>query len=207
MNTRLSGGRPVKVLAVLSLLLLVSACAGSSSHMKNVAADKANYAVQPDKALVVFMRPSGLGFAIQSSVFDVTSGEPEFVGIISAKTKLAHYVPPGERKFMVISESADFLGATLSAGKAYFALVTPRMGMWRARFSLRGVTGSEAGGKQFSSWYRASRWVENTDSSQAWASANMASVKQKLVTKLPQWEGKIPKPMLAASDGQSSLPQ
>lgn len=108
---------------------------------------------------------------------------------------------------MVISESADFLGATLSPGKAYFALVTPRMGMWRARFSLRGVAGSEVGGRQFSSWYRASRWVENTDSSAAWASAKMASVKNKLVTKLPEWEGKASKPMLAASDGQPSLPQ
>lgn len=63
MKKYFSVAHSLKALAVLSLLI-VSACAGSSSHMKNVAADKANYAVQPDKALVVFMRPSGMGFAI-----------------------------------------------------------------------------------------------------------------------------------------------
>lgn len=117
MNTRLSGGHPVKVLAVLSLLLLVSAC-GGSSHMKRVARGDDNYAVQADKALVIFMRPSRYGRAINASVFNVSSDEPEFVGIMSYAGKITHYTAPGQRRFMVVSESADFMDATLEGGKA-----------------------------------------------------------------------------------------
>lgn len=205
--THLFVGRSAKAAAVIPLLVLLAACAGSSSYMRDVAPSQASYAVQPDKALVVFMRPSGFGFAVQSSVFDVTSGQPEFVGIISAKTKLAYYAPPGKRTFMVVSESADFLGATLDPGKAYYALVTPRMGMWRARFSLRGVSGSEVDGNQFAGWYKDCRWVENTPSSHEWAQKNMRDIGNKLAAKLPQWEPKPDRPTLKASDGRPSLPQ
>ena len=75
-------------------------------------------------------------FAIQSTVFDVTDDAPRMVGIVSAKTKIAYEVAPGEHHFMVVSEAADFMRADLAAGKTYYALVTPRMGVWRARFSL-----------------------------------------------------------------------
>jgi hypothetical protein len=125
-----------KAAAVL-LLLLLGACAGTSQYMRDVAPEKANYTPKPDKALVVFMRPSSLGFAVQSSVFDVTDGSPVFVAIVSALTKVAHYAEPGERRYMVIGESADFMAANLDSGKVYYSLVTPRFGVWKARFSLR----------------------------------------------------------------------
>ncbi len=70
-----------KVAAAL-LLLLLGACAGSSQYMRDVAPEMVNYTPKPDQALVVFMRPSGLGFAIQSSVFDITDGSPIFLGIV-----------------------------------------------------------------------------------------------------------------------------
>ncbi len=131
--TQSSASNALKLLALLSMFLLAG-CAGSSSYMSDVPPERANYTTQPDQALVVFMRPSGFGFAIQSSVFDIVDENPVFVGIVSAKAKVAYYVNPGERRFMVISESADFMDATLEAGKVYYALVTPRMGVWKARF-------------------------------------------------------------------------
>ena len=70
--------------AAVLLLLVLAACAGKSEFMRDTAPDEALYAPQPSNALVVFMRPSGLGFAVQSSVFDVTSGEPIFISIASA---------------------------------------------------------------------------------------------------------------------------
>jgi hypothetical protein len=191
----------VKILALLSILL-ISACAGSSTHMRDVAPTQASYAVQDDKSLIVFMRPSGLGFAIQSSVFDVTDGDPDFIGIVSAKAKLAHYAEPGERRFMVIGESADFMGATLDPGKAYYALVTPRMGVWKARFSLRPVRGGDLAGEEFAGWYKGSRWVENSESAEDWASSNMNSVRKKMANNLPKWLAKDNKPILAPEDGR-----
>ena len=75
--------------AVLLLLLALGACAGTSDLMRNVPADKATYEPKPDQALIVFMRPSGFGFAIQSSVFDITDRNPDFIAVLPAKAKVA----------------------------------------------------------------------------------------------------------------------
>lgn len=191
--------------AMLLVLLLLGACAGTSDYMRNVEPAQANYAPEPDKALIVFMRPSGLGFAVQSSVFDVTDGNPDFVGIVSAKKKIAHYATPGERRFMVISESADFMGATLDAGKVYYALVTPRIGMWKARFSLKPVHSGDFKGPDFADWFTDTQWVETLDSAKTWSAQNMPSIREKMAEDLPEWQQKPNKPMLYAADGQPDL--
>lgn len=198
--TQSSASNALKLLALLSMFLLAG-CAGSSSYMSDVPPERANYTTQADQALVVFMRPSGFGFAIQSSVFDIVDENPVFVGIVSAKAKVAYYVNPGERRFMVISESADFMDATLEAGKVYYALVTPRMGVWKARFSLRPVRKADLESAEFAGWYKQTRWVENLDSASAWASSNMASIRAKMNNKLPGWQQKANKPTLASDDG------
>ena len=190
---------------VLGLLLLLGACAGTSEYTRNVAPENATYAPKPDQALIVFMRPSGMGFAVQSSVFDVTNGNPEFIGIVSAKTKVAHYAQPGKRRYMVISEAADFMDANLVAGKVYYTLVTVRMGLWKARFSLQPVRGGDVATSEFGNWYGGTRWVENEDSAQGWADSNMQSIRGKMEDYLPKWETKPDKPVLDAGDGQASL--
>ena len=50
----------------------------------------------------------------------------DFIGILSGKTKVAHLTEPGEKLFMVIGENADFMKATLEAGKTYYALKTEK---------------------------------------------------------------------------------
>lgn len=54
-------------------------------------------------------------------------------------TKVAYHTEPGEHMFMVIAESADFMQATLEAGKTYYAQIVPRPGVWKARFSFRPI--------------------------------------------------------------------
>lgn len=189
----------------LLFLLTLGACAGTSSYMRDVVPEKANYAPAPDKALLVFMRPSGLGFAVQSTVFDITDGSPVFLGIVSAKTKIAHQANPGKRRYMVIGESADFMGATLDPGKVYYALVSPRMGFWKARFSLLPVRGSGLQTEEFSDWYKDTRWVENLATASGWARTNMPSIREKMTEYLPDWLKKADKPILASEDGQTKL--
>lgn len=186
-------------------LLLLGACAGTSDYMKNIEPADANYAPKPDKALIVFMRPSSLGFAVQSSVFDVTDGDPQFIGIVSAKKKIAHQSPTGERRFMVIGESADFMGATLDPGKVYYALVTPRMGFWKARFSLRPLHAVDVNSTDFPEWFNDTTWVENLPGAKTWAVQNMGSIREKMMDDLPEWMAKPDKPILGASDGQPAL--
>jgi len=195
-----STDKTINLLTLLSLLLL-SACAGSSELMRDIAPEKANYNTQADKALVVFMRPSGLGFAVQSSVFEIVDDKPVFLGIVSAKTKVAHYTDSGEKRFMVIGESADFMGGTLDSGKVYYSLVTPRMGLWKARFSLRAIHKEDLQSAEFAGWYKDTRWVENLDTAKEWASENMADILEKMNDDWPEWQEKANKPMLASDDG------
>jgi hypothetical protein len=193
-----------KFVAVLALLSL-GACAGTSEFMKDVAPQDANYATKSDKALVIFMRPSVLGWAISSSVYDVSGGQTEFIAIVPAAKKVAHYSPPGERRFMVVGESADFMSANLEPGKVYYALVTPRVGWWKARFSLAPVSQEKLSTEEFAGWFKGTKWVENKETATGWYRANMGSVQTKLEEYLPKWLEKADKPEIMASDGQPGL--
>jgi hypothetical protein len=166
--------------------LALAGCAGPGSMQK---AEQAP-AVKPDQALVVFMRSTFVGSAISASVFDVSGNDTKFVGIVNNGTKLGYYVPPGEHTFMVVSEAADFMKANVAPGKTYYALVTPRIGMWKARFSLRPVRGSELGGSEFAGWDSGTQYVVNSPQSQAWAAANGIDIAQKRAAYWPEWTSK-----------------
>lgn len=196
-----TAGWAARAAVALFAMLLLGACAGSSAYMQDVAPENANYQPAAGKALLVFMRPSGMGFAVQSTVFDVTDDAPRMVGVVSAKTKLAYDVAPGEHHFMVVGEAADFMRAELVAGKTYYALVTPRMGVWKARFSLRPVAKMELAGDQFREWFDDCRWVENTPGSTQWFADNRDSILEKQREYWGEWHAKPNKPILFATDG------
>jgi hypothetical protein len=171
---------------LLVVALALAGCAGPGSMQK---AEQAP-AVKPDQALVVFMRSTFLGSAVSASVFDVSGKDTKFVGLVNNGTKIGYYVPPGQHTFMVVSEAADFMQANVAAGKTYYALVAPRMGMWKARFSLKPVRGTELGGSDFAGWDSATQFVVNSSHSQAWAAANGIDIAQKRATYWPEWSDK-----------------
>ena len=171
---------------LLVVALVLAGCAGPGSMQK---AEQAP-AVKPDQALVVFMRSTFVGSAVSASVFDVTGSDTKFVGLVNNGTKLGYYAPPGEHTFMVVSEAADFMKANVAAGKTYYALVTPRMGMWKARFSLKPVRGSELGGSDFAGWDAGTQYVVNSPQSQAWAANNGIDIAQKRAAYWPEWNAK-----------------
>ena len=103
---------------------------------------------------------------------------------------------------MVVSEAADFMAAELEGGKTYYALVTPRMGAWKARFSLRPVTAGELAGKEFADWDKDCAFIENTPASEAWAKENWVDIQSKKVEYLQKWEPRTDKPTLRATDGR-----
>ena len=165
----------LRILLSLLFLLLATGCASTKMTVKS---DQQMTTPTAGTSQVIFMRSSFLGSAIQASVFDVTSGDPEFIGILSNATKLAYDVKPGYHVFMVVSEAADFMEANLAVGKTYFAMVTPRMGAWKARFSMYPVRNGGQGEFQYSSdefqkWLRSSQFVGNTSESEAWFKENL----------------------------------
>ena len=113
--------------SILFLLLFLSGCAGPVANMQMVPFERIVSAPEKGKSMVVFLRPSGFGFAIQSSVFEITGDTPSLVGIVAARKRVSYQLQPGTHLFMVVGESADFMSAELEANKIYYALVTPRM--------------------------------------------------------------------------------
>ena len=174
---------------VLSLLMLfgLAACAGGTAMMVQ---DQPPPSVRTDQSLIVFMRPSNFGGAISASVYDVSEGDSKFIGFVNTGMKLGYAVAPGERTFMVVSEAADFLKATMEPGKSYYALVAPRTGLWRARFPFRPLRRGDLDGSEFAGWNANSRFVATTPAAEAWARRSAPSVATKRATYWPEWTGK-----------------
>jgi hypothetical protein len=181
---------------ITSVLMLAGTLflTGCSSLMQPVD----NQAVQPstqDGAQVVFMRSAFTAKAIDASLYDVTDGKTQFVGILSNGTKIAYPTAPGHRTFMVVSEAADFLEADLAPGKTYYSMVTPRMGMWKARFSMWPVSRDPKAeyslqSKDFKDWIGDTKLVANSPKSLNWFESNKTSVEAKRVEYWPVWQKK-----------------
>ncbi|MDR3631638.1 MAG: hypothetical protein P4L42_15060 [Desulfocapsaceae bacterium] len=190
-----------RLILIISILSLTG-CAGSNKYMKEVSGEAIKTTPNKEEVSVIFMRPSGFGFAISSSVFDLTGDTDTFVGIVSAKKKIVYKTKPGEHMFMVIGESADFMKADLRGEKIYYVLVTPRMGVWKARFSLQPVSRSELSSADFNDWVNSCTYTENTDDSYTWAKDNAPSIQSKKSEYLPEWykKSESDRPFLKAED-------
>lgn len=199
--------RKVRILsrfaAVASLLLLVG-CAGTVKNMAVVPPGEVVNTPSAGKSMVVFMRPSTMGFAIQSSVFEVKDDDIILAGIVAAKKQVAYELDSGKHLFMVIGESADFMSADLEPNKTYYAFVTPRMGLWKARFSLKPIHADEFSLEDLQECMRDCEWVRKSAESENWAESNMADLLAKRHEYYPEWMGKGPngRPTLYPQDGK-----
>lgn len=189
--------------STLIIALVLSGCAGTVKNMTPMAGDPATIVPESGKAMVVFMRPSTMAFGIQSSVFRVNEEAPDTVGIVAAKAKVAYQVDPGEHLFMVVGESADFMSAEVEAGKTYYVLVTPRMGVWKARFSLKPVSRPDEDRTQLDEFLGACDWVEKSPATDAWAAENMQSIREKQASYYIKWmeKSEADRPRLTLEDG------
>jgi hypothetical protein len=181
-------------LALLALLF-ASPLAIAKSDLMKVAANQSP-TPEPGKAMVVFLRPSRMGFAVESTVYDAPDAETKFLGIVSYKTRVAYQVDPGPHRFMVIGENADFVDATLDAGKTYYILVRVRMGMWKARFSLLPVHLADAKyttqSAEFKEWMENTGFVETTPAALDWYAQHKADVQAKKAEYLQKWNVMLP---------------
>jgi hypothetical protein len=109
------------------------------------------------------------------SVFDISAEPPALVGIVPPGAKVAYTTDSGVRRFMVLGEAADFMDATLVAGKTYYVRFTSQTGAVKPRFSFDPVaktTTDEALRKELAS----TSWVANSADSLNWARNNMPSI-------------------------------
>jgi len=189
MNVRTTG-------AVALAACLATGCAVRSDLMTPTGESPTALRPQPGKALVVFLRPAFTGYAIQAVVYD---GE-RFIGVVSRLSAVPYQAEPGSHRLMVVSEAADFLDADLAEGRTYFVEVQPRMGAWRARFSIRPVPATiEA--RNISAWLAEAKVVTPNAEGQAWAARNQGSAMKKKAAYEPKWISKADRPVMRADDG------
>jgi hypothetical protein len=133
-------------------LLAFAACSGSSKYMtKNETPVPAT--PEPGKARIVFVRPSGFGYAV---TFTVVDEKGNFVGQVPAKGHVLHSVAPGRHRFLVWAENTAVVDCEVAAGRTYYVEVASKMGMWAARGHLLPVKpGSEP-------WDELDEWMADT---------------------------------------------
>ena len=180
-----------RLLLILSSLLF----AGCASNPMMVSGDMAVSKPEEGKSQVVFMRDSFLGSAISASLYDVTGSDIVFVGIIANGTKVAYQTSPGKHTFMVVSEAADFLEADFAPGKTYYSIVTPRMGAWKARFSMWPIKNNPNAefnimSADFEKWKSNTKVATVTEQAKSWFASNKSSVMAKQNKYWPVWQEK-----------------
>jgi hypothetical protein len=200
-----------KALLVCAALAAAPVYANSNKLMQP-AAQQQQPALEAGKAMLVIMRPSFYGGAIAASVYDITGDQTRLIGVLGPKDKIAYQVDAGAHRFMVVAENADFMEATLDAGKTYYAEVRARPGVWKARFSLLPIHATSADqynlqGAEFKEWNDKSEWVERTERADAWFAEHGASVEEKKHDYLEKWDrmdaNDKAELILHAEDGQS----
>jgi len=182
---------------VFAVLLGVAGGCASRTDLMNYRATSgvAFQAPAENQAIVVFVR----------SDIDVTSAAifdgDTFLGVLLGDTYITYVTTPGNHQFMVISEAADFMDASLEPGRVYFALVKRRFGVWRARFSFDPVSPLEPEWKKLPDLFRTVVLVTPNAAGESWAQANAPSIREKHDAYLREWMAKKEKPKLYSQDG------
>jgi len=199
--------KTVRIWLILMVPVVLAAC-GGGAQMTPASEPPV---MRAGESTIVFMRASALGGVVAASVFDVTGPETKFVALVNQGTRYAHALKPGNYTFMVIGESADFMQATVLPDRTYYALVTPRVGVWKARFSFRPVRQGEIGGSEFAAWMAATKYVVNSPETMNWSVQNAPDVNSKRAEYWPAWNSKPPhqreSQTLKAEDGVSGGPR
>ncbi len=130
----------VRVFLLAVIVGVLPACA-SSMMMRTEEVVKPG----PDYAVVNFLRPSSYGGAIKFGVWD----KENFIGILTPKNYIQYKAAPGEHIFMARAENWAVIKAKVEAGKTYYILGAPRMGVWKARVALEVV---RPGDKRIDKW-------------------------------------------------------
>jgi hypothetical protein len=186
--------KPIPLLLAIATALL-SGCA--SELMIDVKEPRLAVADPANSATLVILRSSTIAVVAQANVFDISSGEPRFIGVISAGKKIAYTAPANKvLRFAVGIYNTSFLDAKFDAGKAYYARVRPR---FFGGFTFVPMAGDDP---TLDSELECCNWVANTPASEQWARDNMAILKKTLVTAIPSWKQRKKKRTLEPSQGR-----
>jgi hypothetical protein len=174
---------------------LTMGCAGSSKYMVKATPTPGP---PPEKAMVYFMRPSGMGFAINFQIWDGN----HFVGLSQAKSYFAHQCNPGEHLFIGIAENKVAIEGDLEAGKSYYIGTNVRMGAIKARMDFTPVTRNSELWNKVDDYKKNLNFIEANEEERAkWEVAKQQEA-QRIVDYFSTGEGKAQVLRLNKEDGR-----
>lgn len=191
-----TGGRlPATILCGLGWLLL-SSCAGSSAYMRPASAPAAP---TKDKAVVRFMRPSGMGFAVNFNILDGKT----VIGNSVAKSQFDYLADPGHHLFVATAENKVFLEADLAPGKVYYVVTRIYPGAWYARVAFLPVAkGSELWDEVLKYEQELQKLEPDKEKLKAWQDGNKEKIDAVLVAYESGVKTQYNWPKLAPEDGR-----
>lgn len=181
---------------LLVVFAAVLSLCGYGGHIEFIQyAHAASATPMEGKALIVFVRTSSdvtqLNYR-SSPVFEIKNinSDPELVGILREKTKIAYQVDPGKHLFMAVDEIAEFMTADILPNMTYYVLVLARPGNRMPIYSLKAVDKREQNSKEFRELIASSKWVEKTSDSLNWAFKNRLAITFKQARDYEPWISK-----------------
>ena len=182
---------------LLCITAFIISCGGPSSpYMKP---SQGILAPSNDKALVRFMRPSGLGYAINFNIWD---GD-KVIGNSVAKAQFDYLADPGKHLFVAVAENKVFLEANLEPGKTYYIITRVYMGLWKARVAFLAINkGSEFWDKVKGYENELNKLEPNTESLKKWEDENKSIIKEVLSEYATKWKTAEQWPKLNPGDGR-----
>ena len=180
---------------VFAILFVIAGCAGSSRYM--IEAEPVD-APRPGKSLVYFMRPSGIGFAINFQIWD---GD-HFVGLSQAKSYFAYECDPGKHLFLGFAENKVALEANVAAGKSYYIGTGVRLGAWKARMRFTPVTQGSELWSNVEEYKRSLKFIATKEEERSkWEEKKKAEA-QRIVEYFTNGEGKLDVQKLGKEHGR-----
>jgi len=121
-----------------SLLLLATTifCAGDAAAASKASKSEV-WPVKPGQAQIVLVRNSRVSADQPTFLYETTSGQPKYLGLIANKRKFVLDLPPGDHVLMIGKMPlCDFLQVSVLPDKRYYAVVVSR---WPDGTTLRPV--------------------------------------------------------------------
>ncbi len=107
----------------------------------------------PDRALVVFIRPSSYA---GGQLFTIIDDQGQFLGDALPSSYFVSPVLPGDHLFVGWAENTCALRASLLPGRTYYVEVAARMGFWSSRLQLLAIKPS------VESWAELPEWLADS---------------------------------------------
>ncbi len=204
MNNRRSGFLFGGAVLLLALLL---GCAGGVKNMRPVPPGQALTVPERGQSMVVFIRPSPFGVAVESSLFKVEGDALVPIGTLVAQQKLSYPLEPGRHLFMVMGRNVDYLSADLRPDRIYYARIDPVMGKWIGRFEIAPMPINQLYSARFKRWLQECEEVERIAAADD-EEERMATARAQHRAHYARWLEQQPKkPGLLPRDGKQAAGQ